>query len=780
MKKKLLILLYCLVIPFSRGQNIYKISAPIKEKAIYTGHLKMGGTNSNGGRIDVNSFYMTIDGKPFIPIMGEFHYSRYPNEQWEEEILKIKAGGVNVIPTYVFWNLHEEQEGIFNWTGDRNIRKFIELCKRHKMNAIVRIGPFSHGEIRNGGLPDWLFAKSLDVRSNDEHYLFYVKRLYGEIAKQLNGLYYKDGGPIIGIQIENEHQHSAAPWGVIYPGEKKDLTTSIYDSAIAKEGVSVQDKKIITSQLGDQHMKTLKKIAEEVGIITPLYTATGWGNAAVIGNEAIPVTAAYTYPFWGKPSMSPFCMFKDIQNEPDYAPVRYETDKFPSFCAEMGVGIQMIYKRRPIVSPEAAEALMVRTLGSGANGIGYYMYHGGSTPKMIGGVGSFNDEPMGMPKVSYDFQAPLGEFGLENDSYRALRLLHSFVADFGDRLAPMETVLPENYMEMTPANRISLRYAARMKDDSGFLFMVNFQDHDTARIDQKYLQLCLNLKNETIRIPAKGTFTLLKNESVILPFNFHMEDAVLKYATAQLMMKLDDRGVEHYVFFAPNGIVPEFMFDKHSIRGQNIYTPNPGLKSTFTIWTKKGKMVKITTLTRQQALASCKINGKLLITESTVLPKKDEVQLLSLGNNKFEYILYPSTEGLKIQTVSVPPVIPNFKVEKANMRRISVFFTDIEKPSYIKEYFLRLNYTADVAMAFLNGTLVLDQFYYGSPWIIGLNRFSEYMKKEGMIFYFRPLYSDSPFLTDLPKHTIPDFKKGPVCSIDKVEIIPEYTTKIKL
>ena len=56
---------------------------------------------------------------------------------------------------------------------------------------------------------------------------------------------------------------------------------------------------------------------------------------------------------------------------------------------------------------------MVRTLGSGSNGIGYYMYHGGSTPKQKGGVGSFMDEPMGMPKVSYDFQAPLGEFGLE-------------------------------------------------------------------------------------------------------------------------------------------------------------------------------------------------------------------------------------------------------------------------------------------------------------------------------------------------------------------------------
>ena len=78
-------------------------------------------------------------------------------------------------------------------------------------------------------------------------------------------------------------------------------------------------------------MRTLKQMAEKAGIITPLYTATGWGMAAVIGNEALPVTAAYTYPFWAKPSMSPFCLFKDIQRVPDYSPVRYDTDKYPSF-----------------------------------------------------------------------------------------------------------------------------------------------------------------------------------------------------------------------------------------------------------------------------------------------------------------------------------------------------------------------------------------------------------------------------------------------------------------
>ena len=72
-------------------------------------------------------------------------------------------------------------------------------------------------------------------------------------------------------------------------------------------GVSVMDKKVTTAELGEEHMRTLKRMAQEEGIITPFSTATGWGNAAVIDNEAIPVTSAYTYPFWEEPRMSPFC-----------------------------------------------------------------------------------------------------------------------------------------------------------------------------------------------------------------------------------------------------------------------------------------------------------------------------------------------------------------------------------------------------------------------------------------------------------------------------------------
>jgi beta-galactosidase len=758
------------------AQQVYELDMPVKEKTIYSGHLKLGGSNPSGERIEVNSYYMSVGGKPVIPVMGEFHYSRYPECQWEEEILKMKAGGVTVIPTYVFWSIHEEKEGVFNWEGNRNLRKFLSLCQKHNMWTVVRIGPFCHGEIRNGGLPDWLFAKPLEIRSNDANYLKSVKRLYEEIGRQLEGLYYKDGGTIIGTQIENEHQHSAAPWGITYPGEPKDMTSATYDANITMIGVSVQDKKITTADLGDLHMKTLKKMAEEAGIQTPLYTATGWGNAAVIGEEAIPVTAAYTYPFWAKPGMSPFCMFKDIQKNPDYAPVRYDTEKYPSFCAEMGVGIQMIYTRRPIVTAKAAEALMVRTLGSGANGIGYYMYHGGSTPKM-GPTAFFSDEPMGMPKISYDFQAPLGEFGLEHGSYRALRLLHLFLNDFSSQLAPMETVLPKEYERMTPDNRETLRYAARVKGKSGFVFMVNFQDHDTARVDQKDLCLRLKFADETLRIPSQGTFTLPKDESLILPFNFQMEDALLKYATAQLLLKLDDKGTDHYFFFVPEGIHPEFVFDKTTVAGKHCYTPEAGLKSTFTVKTSGGKRFKVTTLTREQALNACKIDGKLLITSSMVLPEAGRVRLLNMGDPVFRYVEYSSAKGFKEQMKEVPSVQPEYTFRKVGSRRLAVRFSGKEYPQ-VNDYFLRLDYTGDVAMAFLKGELVLDHFYYGAPWQISLKRFQQELTDEELSFYIRPLRKNAPFLSDLPGEAVPDFSKGSVVRVDSVQVVPQYVTTL--
>lgn len=760
----------------------YELTAPRQWEPIRGEHLQMGGTAPDGGSIEVNNFYIIRDGKPEIPVMGEFHYSRYPAEQWEQEILKMKAGGISIVPSYIFWSLHEPNEGEFHWTGNLDLRRFIELCGKHGLDVIVRIGPFGHGEIRSGAIPDWIFAKNLDVRSNDPKYLEYTKKLYAEIAKQLEGLYYKDGGPIIGCQLENEHQHSAAPWAINYPGEKVlDFTAAGYDKGITKLGVSVQESNINTSDLGDKHMATLIRMAEEAGIITPFYTATGWGNAAVIPGKAIPVTAGYTYPTWFPDQRkSEFCMFKNLWASPDYSPVRYNPLDYPSASAEMGAGIQMVYDKRPICTPETAEALMLRCLAGGSNIIGYYMYHGGTTPRMNNGYGEFySDQPMGLPKMSYDFQAPLGEMGLEAPSYRPLRVIHNFLADFGSILAPMQPVMPENTKTMTPENRDELRYAARMTPDgSGFLFVVNTQDHDNGRYDQTDLKVLLNLPGETLTIGGKRGFTLPKNSSAILPFNFDMDGVLLKWATAQPLMKIDDRGIPHYFFTVHDGMTPEFVF----ANGVNKIVV-PGFKSTFTVKGKKGKKVKVTVLPYSDALNAVKIAGRLLITSATIAPQPDnKVKLLSLGKPDFDYVVYPSKEGFARRTVSVDPVAPQLSVDKSVPARMEVTFTEkaADVPQ-VNEYFLKVAYTGDLAMSFLDNTMVLDHFWQGKPWLIALNRFAGKMS-QGMPlgFYFRPLRPDAPFIADIPAESVPDLSAGAVLEIADPLIIPEYTTIIEL
>ena len=87
--------------------------------------------------------------------MGEFHFSRYEPEDWEEELLKMRAGGVDIAATYVFWIHHEERQGEWDFTGCRDLRRFLEICRRIDMPVWLRIGPWAHGECRNGGFPDW-------------------------------------------------------------------------------------------------------------------------------------------------------------------------------------------------------------------------------------------------------------------------------------------------------------------------------------------------------------------------------------------------------------------------------------------------------------------------------------------------------------------------------------------------------------------------------------------------------------------------------------------------
>ncbi|MEO6329939.1 MAG: beta-galactosidase [Ginsengibacter sp.] len=795
----------------AQGQapEIYEINGDVPPMKIYSDHLKLGGANSKRDKISVNNYYISLNDRPFIPITGEFHFSRYPNQYWDEEIKKMKAGGINVIATYVFWNIHEEKKGVFDWAGDKDIKKFLELCAKNDMYVIVRVGPFCHGEIRSGGLPDWILGKPLMIRSNDPLYLSYVEKLYNEIGKQLKGFYFKDNGPVIGIQLENEYQHSAAPWGLTYPGQPLDFTAAERDISVTQQGVGISNETNPYAELGNDHMNVLKSLAINAGLDVPLYTATGWGNAAIIPDESIPVTAAYAYPFWTeKKDLSPFFLYKDMHKDPDYAPVRYKPEDYPAFPAELGSGIMSVYTRRPIAVHKSFDAMINRCLGSGANGVGYYMYHGGSTPR--GNEYFFSDEAYGLPKISYDFQAPIGEFGQVREGFHRLKLLHFFIQQFGDLLAPMETVLPDNASSLKPENLTDLRYAVRIKNNSGFLFINNFQD-DTVTTDKNNIQIKIKTSAGDVRVPESGGFNLKSDENAIFPFNLNINGVNLIYATAQLMMKSDDAANPYYVFIKPENVAGELSFAKSArvsvqkISGGTIEQNSKRIllkcsegTNEFTLITK-GRRTNILVIDKSLALQSYVVNfnGKknLVFSEAVVLQDGNSFTLLSDGKNIYDVSVYPKTNasplinkgnisGIKTNgsittfTISLPEIKLNVETKPIGEKKYVV-----NLPSSLQDLndiFLQIDYTGDTGMGFIDGTLVTDEFWKGIPWSIGLKKFYPGASSKEMVFYFRPLYKGASYLADLNPEDVPDFSKSnQILDIRKTTLVPEYKTKLE-
>ena len=172
----------------------------VPEKRIFSLGEKFSGCAPDGRRIGFTNYYMTLNGKPFFGISGEMHYSRVAPDQWEDSIVKMRCGGVNILSAYVFWNVHEEEEGVFRFDGCRDLRGFLEVCEKHHMMVIVRVGPFDHGEMRNGGLPDWLYGKPYEVRDNNPGFLEAVRRLFRALHGQMDGHYFRQGGCIVGTQ----------------------------------------------------------------------------------------------------------------------------------------------------------------------------------------------------------------------------------------------------------------------------------------------------------------------------------------------------------------------------------------------------------------------------------------------------------------------------------------------------------------------------------------------------------------------------------------------------
>jgi hypothetical protein len=187
----------------------------------------------------------------------------------------------------------------------------------------------------------------------------------------------------------------------------------------------------------------------------------------------------------------------------------------------------------------------------------------------------------------------------------------------------MSVILPETNTAITPDNKEILRYAVRSDGKAGFVFCNNFQDHD-VRIDQPVKALKIQLANETIQFPA---FTLKKGVSAILPFNMMIGNQLLKYATVQPLAITQTNGKTHYIFYAHEGISPEYVFDRKKARKVIA-----GLNSSFTIKDTDGEEIIITTLTREQALNFYQWEDGFCIIGATLMKDGSKISLQSKSN----------------------------------------------------------------------------------------------------------------------------------------------------
>ena len=468
--------------------------------------LKQFGGSAMGDTYAVSNRYLMRDGKPFVYRMGEMHFSRVPAKDWETELKKMKAGGIEIVASYLFWIHHEESEGEYCFLENCDLRRFLITCKKVGMPFFLRLGPWAHGEARNGGFPDWVLQKcggKEHTRTDEEPYLSLVRRYFARVYEEI-----KDCMDIVvGIQVENELHFNI------------------------------------------EHMKTLYYMIREIGYSAPIWTATGWGpggcRANIPEDLLIPVYGGYpdapwamhidpikgcdTFHFshnWNSAGIGTDIFGTDGSESQDLSAVSYIG--YPYLTCEVGGGNQVTYHRRPIISSADIAAGVICRLGSGVNGIGYYMYHGGKNP--IGkttmqesrATGYKNDYPI----VSYDFQSPIGECGQLRESYFELRTIHAFLDCCGETLAPMISVLPD-HRPADPCDNATLRCAVRSDGMRGFLFFNN-HTHAEEMQDIRETVLIETADGTQIKIPLE----IPAGSYGVVPFRFPIGAEVAEWVTA--------------------------------------------------------------------------------------------------------------------------------------------------------------------------------------------------------------------------------------------------------
>ena len=308
-----------------------------------------------------------LNGEPFTIYSGAMHYFRTLPEYWEDRLLKLKLAGFNTVETYVCWNLHEPKKGEYNFSGLVDIVRFIETAKKVGLYAIVRPGPYICAEWEFGGFPAWLLKdKNIELRCNNELYLSHVRDYFEKLFDVLRPHLITNGGNIIAMQIENEY------------------------------GSYGNDKK---------YLEALKKMYADLGVDVLTFTSDGTWCNMLSGGTIDGVLPTLNF---GSRTASAFGALEPF-------------GKVPKMCMEFWCGwFDHWGEKHHTRGADSTLKEIEEFLKQGAS-FNMYMFHGGTNFGF--NAGSNHNKGFAPTVTSYDYCAPLTEWGDYTETYHKIRKL---------------------------------------------------------------------------------------------------------------------------------------------------------------------------------------------------------------------------------------------------------------------------------------------------------------------------------------------------------------------
>ncbi|HNY90443.1 MAG TPA: beta-galactosidase [bacterium] len=329
-----------------------------------------------------------MDGKPFQIISGELHPARIPASHWQHRIRMARAMGCNTISVYLFWNYHEQEEGIYDFTtGNRDLAQFFRLVQAEGMWLIIRPGPYVCAEWDLGGIPPWLLRiPDIKFRCMDPRYMQAVERYIGELAKVIRPFQITDGGPLLMIQIENEY------------------------------GSYGNDR---------NYLFRLRELWQQNGMVVPTFTGDG-ATTYMLEAGSLPGSAV------GLDSGDSEEGFALAARMNPGVPV-FSSETYPGWLTHWGE--EWARRDTPGLLKE------VKWLMDSKKSFNFYVIHGGTNFGYTAGANSGRKgyEP---DVTSYDYDAPITEQGAATPKYHALRDLITSYLPKGKKLPPVPAPVP--------------------------------------------------------------------------------------------------------------------------------------------------------------------------------------------------------------------------------------------------------------------------------------------------------------------------------------------------